>query len=348
MTTATIDAPTAPARLERMLDRVTRRRRGLGAPQIALRGPRHELRYGDQDQAFLAASITKLFTGAIVLRLVEAGRLALDTRVDTLLPAEELAGLFRDDAAAPTVLDLLQHRSGAADYFEGRRGASVMKEVLAHPELPWTPAELLDFTRERLRPVGRPGERFHYSDTGFVLLGRIIEELDGRAYHEAVHAHIIDPLELTRTFLPGLTTPAVGSSALAPVWIGRHELSTAPGLSCAWAGGGIASTTGDLITFSEALHGGRLVSAEHLALMAAAQGRYRGGIHYGAAMMELRFEEFSRLLRGRSRPLGHLGSSGTSLFHDPASGVHLAMNFHARRELPRLIRTAIAIHTAAA
>src|SRR5690606_32059113 len=117
MTTATLDAPTTPARLERMLDRVTRRRRGLGAPQIALRGPRHELRYGDQDQAFLAASIPQLSTGAIVLRLVEAGRLALDTRVDTLLPAEELAGLFRDDAAAPTVLDLLQHRSGAADYF---------------------------------------------------------------------------------------------------------------------------------------------------------------------------------------------------------------------------------------
>ncbi len=142
-----------------------------------------------------------------MLRLVEAGRLALDTRVDTLLPAEELAGLFRDDAAAPTVLDLLQHRSGAADYFEGRRGASVMKAVLAHPELPWTPAELLDFTRERLRPVGRPGERFHYSDTGFVLLGRIIEELDGRAYHEAVHAHIIDPLELTRSFLPRRDRP---------------------------------------------------------------------------------------------------------------------------------------------
>ena len=345
MATATLDA-TLPARLERQLDRLTRRRRDLGAPQIALRSPDRAFTYGDQETAFHAASIGKLVTGAIVLRLVEAGRLTLDARVDALLPAVELEGLFRDDAPAPTVLELLQHYSGAADYFEGHRGTSVLNELLAHPELPWTPAELLDFARERLRPVGRPGERFHYSDTGFVLLGRIIEELEGRPYHEAVHAHVIDPLGLTRTFLPRLTTPAEGDATLAPAWVGRHELSAVPGLSAGWAGGGIASTTADLLSFSEALHGGALVSDEHLALMATPRGRFRTGIHYGAAMMELRLEGFSPLLRGRSRPLGHLGSLGTSLFYDPATRAHLVMNFHARRELPRLIRTAIGIQLA--
>jgi len=343
----TLRERTTPARLERHLDRLTRRRRSLGAPQIALRGPDQAFTYGDQNRAFHAASVGKLFTGAIILQLAAAGRLDIESRVDDLLPSATLAGLFRTDAPAPTVLDLLQHYSGAADYFEGHRGTSVLSELQAHPERAWTPAELLDFSREHLRPVGRPGERFHYSDTGFVLLGLIVEEVTGRRYDQAVHEQIIEPLGLTRTFLPGLTSPAEGDATLAPIWIGTQELSTAAGLTCAWAGGGIASTPGDLLTFSEALHGGRLVTPEHLTLMATPRGRLRGGIHYGAAMMELRFEGFAPVMRGRARPLGHLGSTGTSLFYDPSSGAHLAMNFHARRELPRLIRTAIAIQTAA-
>lgn len=333
-------------RLERHLDRLTRRRRTLGAPQIALRGPDSQLTYGDQQSAFHAASIGKLFTGVIVMQLCASGRVSLDARVDRLLPTDLLDGLFRDGSPAPTVLDLLQHYSGAADYFEGRRGTGVLDRVLADPQRVWTPTDLLDHARQHLRPVGRPGERFHYSDTGFAVLGLVIEHATGLRYHEAVHEHVIEPLGLTRTFLPGLTSPAEGSAALSSLRVGGQELRDAPGLSCAWAGGGIASTPADLLAFSEALHGGQLVTADHLKVMSTPRGRVRAGIHYGAAMMELRFDGFSPLLRGRSRPLGHLGSTGTSLFYDPASREHLVMNFHSRDELPRLIRTAIAIHAA--
>lgn len=342
----TLDRRQTPARLGGLLGRITRRRRALGAPQIALRSPDHHFTFGDQDQPFHAASIGKLFTGVVILQLIESGRLRLDARVDSLLPADTVAGLFPADAPAPTVLDLLQHYSGAADYFEGRRGASVLAEVLADPDHVWTPPELLDFTRDRLHPVGRPGERFRYSDTGFTLLGLIIESVGGQPYQDAIRAHIIEPLGLTRTFLPRLSLPAEGDATIAPLWISGRELSDAPALSCAWAGGGIAATPSDLLTFSEALHGGHLVNNEHLGIMSTPRGRVRGGIHYGAAMMQLRFEGFSPVLRGRSRQLGHLGSTGTSLFYDPASRAHVVMNFHSRRELPRLIRTAIAVQSA--
>lgn len=337
-----------PARLEGLLDRITRRRRGLGAPQIAVRSDDHEFSFGDQDRCFHAASIGKLFTGVVILQLVERGHLRLDTRVDEVLPAETLAGIFADGVPSPTVLDLLEHYSGAADYFEGRRGVSVLADVLADPERVWTPPELLDFARGHLRPVGAPGARFLYSDTGFVLLGLIIEAVGRQPYHEAVRAHVIEPLGLSRTFLPRLTLPAEGDETLAPLWISGRDLSSAAALSCAWAGGGVAATPADLLTFSEALHGGRLVSDAHRAIMSTPRGRVRGGIHYGAAMMQLRFDGFSPLLRGRSRQLGHLGSTGTSLFYDPASRAHVVMNFHARQELPRLIRTAIAVQSALA
>lgn len=328
------------------LRRVTKRRGKLGSPQVAMRSADHTFTFGDQDTPFHAASIGKLFTGVIVFQLVEGGHLRLDTRVDALLPSDIVTGLFQPDAPAPTVLDLLQHYSGAADYFEGRRGTSVLSEVLATPDRLWTPLELLDFARERLRPVGRPGERFLYSDTGFVLLGLIIEAVGGCSYHDAVRTHIVEPLNLNRTFLPRLTSPVVGDTTIAPLWMSGHDLSNAPALSCGWAGGGVAATPADLLTFSEALHGGRLVNHKHLTVMTAPRGRVRGGIHYGAAMMQLRFDGFSPFLRGRSRQVGHLGSTGTSLFYDPASGAHVVMNFHARQEIPRLIRTTIAMQSA--
>lgn len=333
------------ARLERHFDRVTRRRRELGAPQVALRGPGIEFFYGDRELPFHAASIGKLFTGVLVLQLVEANRLRLEDRIDALFPEALLRGLFVEGAPAPTVLELLQHRSGAADYFEGRRGANLLDELEAHPEHVWTPVEMLDFARERLRPVGRPGERLLYSDTGFVLLGLLLEQLTGERYHEAVMSRIARPLGLERTFLPRLSSPLSGDESIAPCYLDRKDLSRTSALSCGWAGGGVAATLGDLLRFSEALHGGELIGENSLATMRRVQGRVRPGVHYGAAMMELRFDGFSPLLRGLPRPLGHLGSLATYLFYNPVRDTHLVMNFHARREMPRVIRSAIAVES---
>lgn len=341
--TLTATSQAVPPRLERHFARLTRKRRSLGAPQIALRGPNRSFTYGNQVAAFHAASIGKLCTGVIIMQLIEEGHFTLNTSVETVLNPHILSGLISEEAPAPTVLDLLQHFSGIADYFEGNRKASVLKEVLADPKRAWTPQECLDFTRTHLTPVGRPGERFRYSDTGYTLLGYLIEEVTGRRYHEAVHERIIAPLSLTRTFLPGLSLPAEGDESIEPLYVSKRDMSTAPALSCAWAGGGIASTTNDLLTFSEALHQGTLIERRSYDVMTSIRGKMRAGIFYGAAMMELRFDGFSPLLRGRPRHLGHLGSTGTSLFFNPTTGAHLVMNFHSRRELSRLIRTAIMI-----
>ncbi|WP_024356798.1 serine hydrolase domain-containing protein [Leucobacter chironomi] len=333
--------------LRARFDRIARRRGRLGAPQVLLRAPGVEFTYGDQSTPFHAASIGKLATGAIVLQLARGEAFGLDTGIDALLPAREIAGLFAPGSRPPTVLELLRHTSGAADYFEGDRGRrnGLVRVVAAQPDRVWTPAEMLDFAREHHRPVGVPGERFRYSDTGYVLLGRLIEEVGGAAYHEAVRDRIVEPLGLERTFLPGLTSPARGEDRLAPCYVGRDDLSASGALSCGWAGGGIAATPADLIAFSEALHGGRLVTPRELAIMTDVRSRVRSGIHYGAAMMELRFDGFSPLLRGLPRPVGHLGSLATYLFHDRARGAHLVMNFHARREISRAIRAAITVES---
>ena len=113
---------------------------------------------------------------------------------------------------------LLAHTAGVADYFEGRvtSGRPMRELVIAEPDRFWTPADLLDFTRSRQRPVGRPGERFAYSNTGYILLGRLLEQATGRAFHELLHERIFTPLGMRDSALLFHSRPAndeVGAAA---------------------------------------------------------------------------------------------------------------------------------------
>lgn len=338
-------ADTFAASFTALGDRMTARRRGLGTPQMRIVGPGLHADYGDQDTPFHAASIGKLFTGVVVLALAAEREVTLDSRVDEVLPSRMVKGLVYPGATPPSILQLLRHEGGVPDYYEdeGWRRNGLVRVIAADPQRVWTPDALLDATRERKRPKTRPGERFLYSDTGYVLLGKIIEAVTGKTYHRVVTERIIEPLNLKRTFLPRLTTPIEGEATLAPCYLGTRDLSLTHALSCGWAGGGVASTPGDLVRFSQALHGGELLAQPEYRVMTDIQHRVRPGIHYGAALMQLRFEGFSPLLRGYARPIGHLGSLGTYLFYSQEHGTHLAMNFHSRREISRSIRAAIAI-----
>lgn len=365
-------------RLDRQLDRVTARRGILGAPQVAVSAPRLGIdhRYGDRAGRFHVASIGKLLTATLVMQLVEPGTFDVETPVSALLPRDELEGLFdvhgtADVAGGATVHHLLSHTSGVADYFEGRvvSGRPVRELVLDEPDRLWSPADLLDFTRRHQRPVGRPGERFAYSDTGYILLGRLLEQATGRTFHELLHERIFTPLGMRDSALLFHSRPAndeaipaapnAGDSAnadnaaavaptatelrIAPVRLGRHEVSTFRSLSCDWAGGGIVSTPDDLVAFGSALHGGRIITPESLAYLAEPRNRFHVGIRYGAGMMQVRFEGFSPFLRGLPRPAGHIGVLATHLFHDPVHDADIVLNFASTREMTRSFRTLIRI-----
>lgn len=355
-------------RLDHHLDRVTARRGTLGAPQVAVRAPRLgiDYRFGDQATRFHGASVGKLFTATLVMQAVAAGAFTVDTPLTALLPRDELAGLFdasgsTDAAGGATVHHLLTHTAGVADYFDGpvTSGRTLLELVVDEPDRFWTPRDLLDFSRERQRPVGRPGQRFRYSDTGYILLGRLLEEVMGRAFHDLLHERIFDPVDMADSFLMFHSRPArdggpalppapgpLGGTAVAPVRLGRREVTDHRSLSCDWAGGGIATTPPDLLAFSEALHRGRLISAEHLAYLAEPRNRFRPGIRYGAGTMEVRFEGLSPFLRGLPRPVGHIGILATHVWHDPVHDAEIALNFGSTREMVRSFRTLIEIERA--
>ncbi len=223
-------------------------------------------------------------------------------------------------------------------------------EIIAvQPDRRWTPGDLLDYSRRFQHPVAAPGERFHYSDTGYVLLARIIEEAGGEPLGAQLHEGIFRPAGMDDSCLLFHTMPGGGPSAdspaddlgLAPLWLGRAELSRAAALSCDWGGGGVVTTVDDLVRFTTAWRSGALVGAASRSLMTDAAHRFRSGMRYGAGMMRLDYAGFSPLLRGMPHPVGHIGVTATHMFVDPERDLHVAMNFHSTREMVRSFRAHI-------
>lgn len=330
--------------LTRHLDRVSRQRGALGAPQVLVRTPDLEWAYGDRQRPFHIASVGKVATTVLAIQLIDD----LDARLSELVPAATLEGLFVvdgvDHSTAVTVRQLLDHTSGIADYFDGRSsGPTIRQLMLSQPDRFWHPAELLEFSRSNQKAVAAPGARFAYSDTGFVLLGLVLEHVSGRELHDLLHDRIFTPLGMDDSYLMLRSEPRAPTRAIAPALIDGVDVSPFPSISADWAGGGIISTLDDLARFSVALQGGELVSAEQLADMKRVRHRFRPGIHYGTGFMTLRFAEFFFTLRGLPEPTGHIGVLGTHVFYDATHDATIVMNFGSTREMVRSFRTLIQI-----
>ena len=342
----------AMARVVAGVDRA-RARRGLPAAQVLVQGRGFEFGSGDRSRRFHAASVGKSMTATRAFQLAEAGALDLDARITDLLPESDWHGLFvrdgRDHAAAVTTRHLLTHTSGAADYFGGKvTGGMRFGELLVRePGRLWTPADLLAFSRDHQRPVAEPGRRFSYSDTGYVLLGRVIEEAGGATLGAQLHEGIFAPAGMPDSCLLFHTLPGGAPSEaadpaaqldIAPLRLGRDEFSRARSLSCDWGGGGVVTTLDDLARFWTAWGEGTLVGERSRRAMAGFRSSFRPGIRYGAGLMRLHYEGFSPFLRGLPQPVGHLGVTGAHAFTVPERGIRIVLNFHSTREMLRSFR----------
>jgi D-alanyl-D-alanine carboxypeptidase len=200
---------------------------------------------------YKAGSLTKLFTAILAMQLVEEGRLTLDNK---------LAEFYPDlpHALEISYRNLLQHRSGLASYTDAADYSSWMAK-------PQSQARML----ERIARGGvlfAPNARVQYSNTNYLLLGYIIEQIHEAPYGKVVEKRIVDKIGLSRTYFDGYDDS------------GQHEsvsYSFGPGLltqprtdpSVAGGAGGMWSTPVDLVHLIDALFAGRIVSANSLATM---------------------------------------------------------------------------------
>jgi D-alanyl-D-alanine carboxypeptidase len=206
---------------------------------------------------FRIGSITKTFVATVALQLVGEGRLRLDDTVETWLPG------VLSDGHRITVRQLLNHTSGLFDVVR-TLPLPPKPEFLDNRWRTWTATELIQRAVANPPTSDEPGAAFAYSNTGYLLVGQIIEKVTGRPYGDEIERRVIRPLRLHGTSLPGTSTWIRGPHPHGYVPIQRddgiHLVDyTRMNPSVFGAGGEMISTTRDLNRFFAALLGGRLL-----------------------------------------------------------------------------------------
>ena len=226
---------------------------------------------------FAIASVTKTFTAALVLQLVDEGRVDLDAAVTEYLPELTIA-------RGVTVRQLLGHASGIADLLDPMRD-----RLNAEPTRVWKPAEVLAL----IGPSNfAPGTSWGYSNTNYLIAGMLVERVTGHPFGDELERRITRPLKLLGTGIP-----ARG---------GLPYLLGVSWTSAFWTSAMLDSSAADLVRWGDALYGGGILRADSLAQMldfnehgyglGAEQYRFGGLAGYG----------HSGLLRGFTTLLVHL------------------------------------------
>lgn len=207
-------------------------------------------------------SISKTFTAAMILQLVENGKLSLDTKLSEFYPKIP-------NAADITVEDLLRHQSGLFNFTNE-------DEYLEYMERPKTKEELLEIF-ENDEPSFEPREKNDYSNTNYVLLTFILEDVEKMAYPQVLKKRIIDPLNLEDTYYGGKINSG-NAEALSYSKKKNWEPATETDLSIPLGAGGIISTPSDLNEFFTALFDGKIIKPETLEQMKTLKNGYGMGI----------------------------------------------------------------------
>ncbi|QIH98800.1 beta-lactamase family protein [Rhodococcoides fascians A21d2] len=199
------------------------------------------------DDPVRIASVTKSMVAAVVLQLVDERKLQLDQPVDELLP-----GLLPKPV---TVRQLLDHTSGVPDYLVGFDSA---EQIAARSADSVTDDELISQALAMPWPTD-PGSTFAYSNTNYVLLGRIAADLDGKSIGQSLQDRIFDPLGMTDTTYP--TDAAIADDALHGYTLenGTYTDVTVYDASIWSSGAAVVSTVGDMNTFFRGLFDGTLI-----------------------------------------------------------------------------------------
>jgi D-alanyl-D-alanine carboxypeptidase len=267
------------------------------------------------EHAFRIASMSKTFTGLLCAQLVESEKLSLDSHAIELLPgpiAKQLRDSVIEDPGGITVELLLQHRAGFEDFALSQ---DWFTELAADPGRFRAPQEIAGWALDHLKPVGAPGQRYHYSDTGYVLLGLILEEVTGKSYAELCRERIFEPLEMHHTYLEG-HEDSIGELAHCYLVIdGEYIDALQISGSCDWAAGGHVSTLGDLDKFLRGTFDGRITDDPSTLDKLLAGREAKPGFFYGMGIGR-------KVIHGKTL-WGHLGHWGSFMYWCPEERLSL-------------------------
>lgn len=214
-----------------------------------------------QETRYRIGSISKMFTTVMILQLVEEYKLSLDT---------PLSKFFKKipNAKSITIADLLNHHSGLYNFTNDSSYSSWMTEPRTRTQL----RELF----ESQKPSFAPGEKGEYSNTNFVLLGYIIEDVTGKTYEENLAERITSRIHLKNTKYGGkIENLDAQSFAFTD---GKWVIQPQTDMSIPGGAGALISTTPDLTAFITALFDGKLLNENSLKSMTDMKDGFGFGI----------------------------------------------------------------------
>ena len=262
------------------------------------------------------ASMTKTYTAAAVLRLFELGKVGLDDGIGQYLTNETRVllsgGGYELDLIS--LRQLLHHNSGLPTYVDEMYGHRVAED----PRHRWSRREQIKWALDHNeKPIGAPGETYAYSDTGYVLLGEVIEQVSeleqSRAYRQLLG---FDRLDLQHTWFESLEPTPTDLPPLAHQFFGWLDSTDLDPSFDLWGGGGLVATLEDEAMFLRALMTGYLFDqAETLGTMLTIPATNTDA-RYGMGIFQVEAED--------TICWGHSGFWGTSFYHCPLLDVTVA------------------------
>ena len=207
-------------------------------------------------------SITKMFTSALILKATEEGKISLDQKIDKFFPEIE-------NASDISISQLLNHRSG-------------IQSFTSNPDyLQWNTQNksrkgLYDIIREGGSDFA-PDSKADYSNSNYVLLTWILEDIYMQPYSNLLKKYITEPLKLSDTYV-GQKTLIASQESYSYKFVGKWEKETETDMSIPLGAGAMVSTTEDLTKFIEGLFAGKIISPSSLALMMEMKDNFGRGM----------------------------------------------------------------------
>ena len=278
------------------------------------------------DNPFYIASVSKMYTVATLMSLVDEGKLSLDAPLIDYLPAKLLNGIHvyegTDYSYQLKVYQLVHQTSGLADYFEG----NLDEDFKQNRDTNYSVEDVVAIVRE-MSPVAAPDSgKSHYSDTNYQLLGAIIEAITGRSLAEVFQARIFNKLGLSNTYLFDPNQPHGDPNPL-PLYFKDLRLELPMALTSERGAGGIVSTLTDSLRFLRGYFDGELFDSRHLAHMQQWNALFFP-LQYGYGLMRFKLPRWMTLFRETPELIGHSGSTGSFAFYAPRDKLYITGTFN--------------------
>lgn len=281
------------------------------------------------NSTFYTASVTKMFTATAIGILKDDNKLRFEDKIAQYLPESLLNNIHVLDSVDYskdlTIAHLLQHTTGLPDYFTDHTtdgSPNIINQLLLNPHKSWSAEEMIAFTKQKMTPHFSPGAGYHYTDTEYVLLALIIENISGLTFHQFLLQHIFQPLQMNNSYINLKSAPIENTFSMTEFYAGDIKLSSLKSLSADWGGGGLVSTTKDLITFLKAFNTNQIVTkATRLAMQSWTHETK--GMTYGFGIRKISIKDLMDT-NSDVQLIGHSGSTAAFLWYCPQLDTYIS------------------------